>query len=187
MQTVNLTDYLEKFYPLSEEFKVALQSALIHKKFKKGHIIYRSAAMPAIWYLKSGLAKGHYYDQEGKEHITRFWTQGETMLLAEVAPHTTQAADQITLLEDSVLTIISERSALYLYNRFAETSKLSSKILLNDRNKSELKSYICSLPAQLAYQEFKNAFPFERITQKDISCYLEISQAWLSDIRKNTK
>jgi CRP-like cAMP-binding protein len=186
MQKMNLIDHLENFYPLSPEFTNSLQRALSHRKLKKGNVIYQTASIPSIWYLKSGLAKGNYYDPEGKEHITRFWKQGEIMMLAEVAPEIIQAADQITLLEDSVLSTISERAGVSLYNRFAETSKLSTKILLNDRNKSELKSYLCSLPAAAAYEEFKKVFDFERITLRDIACYLEISPEWLSGIRKNS-
>jgi hypothetical protein len=186
MQKMNLIDHLEKFYPLSQEFKSVMQAALTHRKLKKGEVIYRTASILSIWYLKSGLAKGHYYDLEGKEHITRFWQQGEIMMLAEVAPDIIQAADQITLLEGSVLSTISERTGILLYNRFAETSKLSSKIILNDRNKSELKTYLCSLPAAVAYEEFKKVFDYERITLRDTACYLEISPEWLSGIRKNS-
>ena len=185
MNSLNLLGHLETFYPLTDQFKEALRSSITNQKLKKGQVIYPNAGLPAVWYLKSGLAKGHYYDLDGKEHITRFWKQGETMLLAEITPNSALAASQITLLEDSTVTIIGEKNAVYLYNRFAEASKLLIKILLSDRNKAEIKAHLRTLPAAQAYQEFKNVFPAQRIVLKEISCYLEISQAWLSDIRKN--
>lgn len=185
MNNLNLIGHLETFYPLSEEFKEALRLSITSRKLKKGFVIYPNDGLPSVWYLNSGLAKGHYYDPDGKEHITRFWKKGETMLLAEVGTTTALAASQITLLEHSTVTIISEKNTAYLYNRFSEAPKLSSKILLNDRNRAEIKSHLRTLPASQAYQEFKNVFPAERIALKDISCYLEISAAWLSDIRKN--
>ena len=184
MNNLNLIDHLESFYPLSPEFKSALRASITNQKLKKGYVMYPNEGMPSVWYLRSGLAKGNYYDQDGKEHITRFWKQGETMLLADVTPNTALAASQITLLEDSAVTVISEKNTAYLYNRFAEAPKLSSKILLNDRSKAEIKSHLRTLPAAQAYQEFKEVFPADRIILKDISCYLEISQTWLSDIRK---
>lgn len=148
-------------------------------------MLKQNGQTPMIWYLQSGLAKGYYQDQEGNEHVTRFWHEGQTMLLANGPVHKT-AADRIMLLEDSLVTTLSDSSVLYLYHAFSEAPKLSSKIILQDRNRSELKSFLCSLPTAQGYVQFQRIFPADRLLLKDIASYLEISPGRMSGIRKNS-
>jgi hypothetical protein len=184
MNALKLTDHLAAFYPLSTGFKTALDQVLIRQVFKKGMRLSQTGTRPAIWFIVEGLAKATYEDQEGKEHVTRFWKQGQVMLLANGSPPM-MTADRIVLLEDSVLTTMSSASVLFLYHTFHEGPKLSSKILLDDRNQGELKSFLCSLPAKLAYRQFQQVFPARRLMLKDIASYLEISPGRLSEIRKS--
>jgi CRP-like cAMP-binding protein len=186
MNALKLTDHLAAFYPLSTEFKTALDQVLIRKVFKKGDTVRQSGLRPSIWFIVEGLAKALYEDQDGKEHVTRFWKQGQVMLLANGSP-SMMTADQIVLLEDSVLTTISSASLVFLYHSFREGPKLSSKILLEDRNQAELKSFLCSLPGQQAYRQFQQIFPARRLMLKDIASYLEITPGRLSEIRKNMR
>lgn len=183
MKILKLTDHFAALYPLGQEFKLALDQALIQKRYKKGDVLRQNGQTPMIWYIKSGLAKGYYQDQEGKEHVTRFWKEDQVMLLATGSMHKT-AADRIMLLEDSLLTTLSDSSIIYLYHSFREAPKLSSKIILNDRNHSELKSFLCSLPAAQGYEQFRQIFPEHRLLLKDIASYLEISPGRMSEIRR---
>ncbi len=183
MKNLKLTDHFAALYPLSQDFRLALDQALIQKRYKKGDILSRQGQTPMIWYIKSGLAKGYYQDQEGKEHVTRFWKEDQVMLLAGGPSHKI-ATDSIMLLEDSYLTTLSDSSLIYLYHTFREAPKLSSKIILNDRNHGELKSFLCSLPTALAYEHFRQIFPSQRLLLKDIASYLEISPGRMSEIRR---
>jgi hypothetical protein len=74
-----------------------------------------------------------------------------------------------------------------LYHAFREAPKLSSKIILNDRNLGELKSFLCSLPTAHGYVQFQQIFPAHRLLLKDIASYLEISPGRMSEIRKNSQ
>ncbi|MCF0055092.1 Crp/Fnr family transcriptional regulator [Dyadobacter sp. CY356] len=185
MENLKLTDHFASLYPLGQQFTLALDQALLQKHYKKGDILRQKGQTPMIWYIKSGLAKGYYEDQEGKEHVTRFWKEGQIMLLANGPVHKT-AADRILFLEDSIVTTLSDSSIIYLYHSFREAPKLSSKIILEDRNYSELKSFLCSLPAAQGYAQFHEIFPSPRLMLKDIASYLEISPGRMSGIRRNS-
>ncbi|TDE18053.1 Crp/Fnr family transcriptional regulator [Dyadobacter psychrotolerans] len=184
MNNLKLTDHFAALYPLGEPFMKALSGALIHKQLKRGDILKQNGQTPMIWYIQNGLAKGYYQDQEGKEHVTRFWKENQVMLLTGGKKNKT-AADRIMLLEDSHLTTLSDSSILYLYHSFSEAPKLSSKIILDDRNHGELKSFLCSLPTAQGYMQFQQNFPSGRLLLRDIASYLEISPGRMSAIRRN--
>jgi len=183
MKNLTLVDYLSTLYSLDLRFLTALNQVLKDRNFKKGKLLKQNGKLPMIWYIVSGLAKGSYEDQEGKEHVTRFWQKGQIMLLAGGQPGQT-AADTITLLEDCRLTTLSESSIIFLYHTYIEAAKLSSKILLNDRNQGELRAFLCSLPTPQGYVQFQQFFPANRLLLKDIASYLEISPGRLSEIRR---
>lgn len=179
-----LIEYLEAIYPLSDEFKKSLAEVIVTKTVSKTDTLTQSNTIASIWLLEKGMAKGCYDDQYGKEHVTRFWKQGELMLLSyDRAAYI--RADRIVLLENSIVSTISYASIIFLYDRFAETAKLASRILLNDRNLSEQRAFLCALPKGEAYLEFKRLFPWQRLLHKDIASYLDISRGRLSEIKRN--
>ena len=184
MKSLELTKHFASLYPMSPAFTAALDQALTLKNFRKGDLLKQSGKTPMIWFLESGLAKGYYQDQEGKEHVSRFWKQGQVMLLASGPTHST-AADRILLLEDSQVSTLSDSSLLFLYHTFSEAPKIASKIILKDRNQGELKSFLCSLPTAQGYVQFQQVFPAARLMLKDIASYLEISPGRMSEIRRN--
>lgn len=184
MNNFEITNHFASFYPLGQPFMAALSKALVHKQFKKGDILRQNGHTPMIWYIQRGLAKGYYQDQEGKEHVTRFWKQDQVMRLAS-SPKQQTAADRIMLLEDSRLSTFTDSSMLYLYHTFAEAPKLSSKIILNDRNYSEQRSFLCSLPTAQGYMQFQEHFPSGRLLLKDIASYLETTPGRISEIRRS--
>ncbi|MBE9462126.1 Crp/Fnr family transcriptional regulator [Dyadobacter subterraneus] len=186
MKKQKLTAYLSGLYMLSLQFSAALEAAISSKNLKKGQVLSHTAAIPGIWFIESGLAKGVYYDQNGKEHITRFWKQGEIMLLAKGVQPPAFTAEHIVLLEDSRLATLTSASLIFLYHTFPEASKLSAKMLLTDRNLGELRSYLCSLGGREAYRIFKQHFPSHRLLLQDIASYLEISPGRLSEIRRKS-
>ncbi|TDE09560.1 Crp/Fnr family transcriptional regulator [Dyadobacter psychrotolerans] len=183
----DLIKYLSGFYSLSEEFVSHLRSAQLQKLYKKNQILSQNTSAPLFWFINNGLAKGCYYDADGKEHITRFWKEGEIMLLTHNPIDARVHAQVIVLLENATLSSLSPRRLLYLNNYFTETHKLSGKLLLADRDKADLKSYLCALPSPQGYDEFKKNFPHNRILLKDIACYLEITASSLSEIRRKSR
>lgn len=186
MKNLKLTNHFASLYPLGQEFVLALDQALKQKNYRKGDVLRQNGHTPMIWFIEDGLAKGYYEDQEGKEHVTRFWKEGQVMFLANGPEHKT-AADRILFLEDSLVTTLSDSSIIYLYHGFREAPKLSSKIILDDRNHSELKSFLCSLPTAQGYAQFHQIFPSGRLLLKDIASYLEITPGRMSGIRRNSE
>ncbi|REA58194.1 hypothetical protein DSL64_21540 [Dyadobacter luteus] len=184
MYDSKLTAHFAAFYPLGKPFISALSKVLTYKQFSKGDILRQNGQTPMIWYIEHGLAKGYYQDQEGNERVTRFWKEDQVMLLTGGNQYQT-AADSIMLLEDSRITTLSDSSVLYLYHTFAEAAKLSNKIILNDRNYSEIKSFLCSLPTRHGYEQFQQLFPSERLLLQDIASYLETTPGRISVIRRN--
>jgi CRP-like cAMP-binding protein len=184
MSNFKITDHFAAFYPLGQPFLTALKKAMIHKSYQKGDILKLNGQTPMIWYIQSGLAKGYSLDQEGNERVSRFWKEDQVMLLTGGNQYQT-AADSIMLLEDSRITTLSDSSVLYLYHTFAEAAKLSNKIILNDRNYSEIKSFLCSLPTRHGYEQFQQLFPSERLLLQDIASYLETTPGRISVVRRN--
>lgn len=178
----NLLDRFSSLYPVSEAFTNSIKPLPALRKLRAGQVL--ELREPAcMYYVIKGLAKGSYDDLDGKEHITRFWKEKETILIMQPLIENFM----ITILEDSELLYLSPRRLLYLYNRFPETVKLASKILSKDQTMANTKISISSLPAKQAYMEFKLLFPYRRIKLKDIASYLEVTPGTLSEIRRIKK
>ncbi|SDF61709.1 cAMP-binding domain of CRP or a regulatory subunit of cAMP-dependent protein kinases [Dyadobacter soli] len=184
MAMPQMIDYLSSHYALSEEFRASLKSAHFQKTYPKGHIIYPGKSFYSIYFINKGLAKGAYESQDGKEHITRLWQQGQAMLLGPRNPAPRYGQDQIVLLEDCVISGIQPAAMMSIYQTFPEAAKLASKILLEDIRLAAIKSMLCALPALEAYTRFTTLFPAERFLLRDIAAYLEITPSTLSEIRR---
>lgn len=184
MKKKDLNDYLSGLYALSPQFSASLQNSIRMQAYKKGQVLNHTGDIPGIWFIKSGLSKGVYFDQDGKEHITRFWQQGEIMFLAAGSYPSAPTANRIVFLENSLIDSLSTSSMVFMYHTFTEVPKLSAKIILIDRNQGELRSYLSALPSQLGYGAFQHLFPSRRLLLQDIASYLEISPGRLSEIRR---
>jgi hypothetical protein len=188
MQRAEMLEYLSSFYKIQNELEDFLKKTMIHKRVGRGAIFHKEGSAAQIWFIQEGLAKGFYYDQDGREHITRFWSENQMILLTSPSERFHMGtADHVQLLENASLTTLSHASIAYMHQSYAQTARFTSKILLADRNMAELKSYLCALPARQAYQQFKRYFPYRRLPLKDIAGFLEITPGTLSEVRRENK
>ena len=184
MEIPPLLKFLDSLYSLSDKFRDHLHSTIMVTRYPKGTVLEKPVNSAALWFIHKGMIKASFFDDQGKEHITRFWMEGEVILSMGPYGDKDISGSQIVLLEDCTLSTINGNKLLFLYYNFDEASKLAGKILLRDRIKADQKSYICSLSSVESYKEFKKLFPYKRILLKDIAAFLEITPGTLSEIRK---
>jgi len=187
MEIPPLLKFLSSLYSLTDNFSQRIQGTIKTGKYPKGTVLERPINSPSLWYIHNGLIKSRFFDDQGKEHITRFWREGEVILSMGPYGDMDISGSQIVLLEDCELSTVSGNKLLFLYYNFEEASKVAGKILLRDRIKGDQKSYICSLSSLDSYREFIKSFPYKRILLKDVAAFLEITPGTLSEIRRILK
>ncbi|GLU56233.1 Crp/Fnr family transcriptional regulator [Dyadobacter frigoris] len=178
-----LTTYLLSLTPLSEEFISVLNRHMQQHVYKKGQPLKTSQRNSSIWFLVNGIIKSCYFDSDGNEHVSRFWKEGEIILLEENAYHEIPSADYLIMIENTVLLSIPDLRVAYLLAHFHQAQTLRSMIFQMDRDKAEVHSHLLRLPIKAAYRKFEKIFPVNRIPIQDIARYLGVPPKRISEIR----
>lgn len=173
---------------VSRDFSAYLLNQIRVEKLKKGHALLKKGEIcHHIWLIEKGLAKSRYFDQTGKQIITRFWKENEIMLAKGSFNDRVPAKEDIILLENAVVVSINFPQAQFIYHTFPESHTIARQIHVTDEHSNRLRFHLLTLPASDAYkafcQEFKSV-PFTRFQQQDIAAYLNLSPHTVSMIRR---
>jgi hypothetical protein len=187
MRESDLIGYLLQTYQEDGALWQLLGSMPISKTLRRGQILFKDSGRPQALFVHQGIVKGFYYDDKGREHVTRFWKERQVILLTDAQGPDINTADHLQALETSRLSAITHASASTLKLPASQIARFAAKILLTDRNMAELKAHLCALPARQAYGEFKKLLPESRIHLRDIASFLGITPQTISEIRKNAK
>jgi len=184
----NLNEYLAKLMPLSSEFKNYLHQSAIREDLPKGTMLLKSGdKFNQTWFVLAGLIKSRYFDEDGKQIVTRFWKENEIVLPKGGFMENMESLEDIILLEDCKLLSIHNKQIEFAYHAFSETYKLGRKIHFKDSRKQYQRAAILVLPAVKAYAAFCQHFPCNRIQLQDIAYFLNIRPYTLSRIRAKRK
>ena len=181
----DLIDYLSQAYQQDDALWELLGSMPISKSLRPGQMIFKDSRQPEAFFVHRGIVKGFYYDDKGRERVTRFWKESQVILLAHAQQLNITTADHLQALEKTSLSAITYASALALKHSTDQIARFAAKILLTDRNMAELKAHLCALSAREAYGEFKKFLPESRVPLRDIASFLGITPQTISEIRKS--
>ncbi|MCF0075641.1 hypothetical protein LZD49_34535 [Dyadobacter sp. CY261] len=183
----DLIGYLSQAYQQDDALWQLLGSMPVSKTLRPGQMVFKDSHQPEALFVHQGILKGLYYDDKGREHVTRFWKERQVILLTGAQQPNIATADHLQALEPSSLSAINYASATALKLAPGQVARFAAKILLTDRNMAELKSHLCALPAREAYKKFKKFLPEDRVHLRDIASFLGITPQTISEIRKSTK
>ena len=161
MDTVsNLLLCLSKLSHLTDGFEAELSTRVRRYRFRKGSPLKSSGSAHSLWFVQSGMLKGSYFDENGKEHVNRFWKENEIVVIKPSAYYEIYSAEYLIMLENTTLFFLSNKDAAYLMDNFTEAHKIARIIIRQDRDQAELLSYLLRLPVRQApYTEVPSQLP----------------------------
>jgi len=175
-------------YHLSKEFTAYLYQVSRLETLKKGRLLQRIGdTSEHIWFLGQGYVKSRYFDQSGKQHITRFWKENELILVKDSFNNKSQALDDIVSMENVTALSVDYQQVQQVLTTYPESNRLSRWVHVTDERSSRLRLNLLTLPTDEAYalfcEKFKH-FPLNRFLQQDIAAYLNCSPHTISMIRR---
>lgn len=184
MKEQNLIEWILAAYQPDEALLELLIKMPVSKTLQKGQILFKDADRPEAFFIQKGTVKGFYYDELGREMVTRFWRDRQIVLLTNTHDARITTADHLQALEGVKLSAFTHAASLRLGLTQLQTARFVARILLADRNLAELKAHLCAMPARQAYAEFQKHFAAYRLPLRDTASYLNITPQTLSEIRK---
>lgn len=159
------------------------------KLFKKGEFILNFGQKCShTFFIEKGLVRQFYLDDNGKEHIICFYSEGDFMYNVESVQFKMPSSYFVQALEDCNVLLITDEALDKLiekYPRFLSLHKdlLYSHILTQQKRITQL----LSSNAEDRYLCFVKDYPtmLLRVPQLMIASYLGITPESLSRVRKN--
>ncbi len=186
-----LFDYINKISPLSAETFTALQTTFQPLELAKGDFFIQSGVCAQqIGFLKSGVVRAFFLNQDGKEYTKQFFV-GPCLVGAYsslLTKQPTKIAQQA--LTDCVLLVANYKQLEKNYDNYHDLERLGRKIAEKyflEKEQKEIEMGL--LDADKRYIIMKEKFPaIESIVpQYYVASYLGITPTQLSRIRKKLK
>lgn len=180
-----LFDYISRYMTLSEEEKKAIIDFDIFRNYKKGTILLKEGELSNEGYFVIKGCIRCYFDIDGEEKTTAFYTESETL-----TPHCTvnkkPSAYFVSCVEDSILVVGNpemEKIIFEKFPRFETLCRVLSEELLA-KNQASLDDFKISTPEQ-RYLNLLKTRPdlLQRVPQYQIAGYLGITPQSLSRMR----
>lgn len=176
-----LLELLAQMSPISEAFTAELSEKVIVERFVKNtELGPKVISKSAVYFVSSGLIKGNYFNQQGREIVTGFWWEQMFVITKQNGIH---EAEHLLFVEDTVLISISSFDIEILVKQFCEARRLAQAVYQIERRRLRERGDILILPANEAYSVFQKRFPATRIKLRDIASFLGIMPYTLSRIR----
>lgn len=152
---------------------------------RKGHVLLKNGEIcQRVWFLVKGLAKSRYFDQSGKQLITRFWQENSIILAKESFNERTAGKQDLVLLEDSTLLSLDYQQEKVLQSQYPESQRFTRRLHLMDERQNQLRAHLLTLPAAQAYAMFCAEFDCNRFLLQDIAAYLNRTPQSISRVRR---
>ncbi len=181
-----LFDFIAQYMPLNEAEKQAIIDLGIFKSYKKGHLLLKEGALSQESYFVIKGCLRCYYDVDGAEKTSAFFTESESITPLCV---TTKKPSEYYLacVEDSIILVSNpamEREVFEKFPRFETLCRLLSEDLLA-QNQASFEFYKNST-AEQRYLHLLETRPglFQRVPLHQLASYLGIQAESLSRIRR---
>lgn len=156
---------------------------------KKGELIISEGKIcNKLYFIKKGIVKSYYQNENGKEITQWFFNKGNFMTSIESFYQQTPSLYNLEVIEDVEIFSISKKKLDTLYDKFPKMERfgrlLAVEMLIKVANKLNAIQF---QKAKERYDYMINEFPniYYRVPLGDIASYLGMSQETLSRIRKN--
>lgn len=180
-----LFDFISRYVSLSEEEKKFILSLDILRAVKKGSILLKEGQLSKESYLVLKGCIRTYYNVDGEEKTTNFFTELE-VLIPPCVSSKTPSKYYVACVEDTMLAVSNSDLEAKLFKKFPKFesfSRILSEELLTQQqiNFDEFKT---SSPEQ-RYQDLLEKRPdlMQRVPQHQLASYLGIIPPSLSRLR----
>ncbi len=176
----------ERIMPLGENLKDYLRENTNVVEHKKKHLLLEDGkTCKNIYFINSGFARA-FYVKDGKEVTS--WLMGEGELIISVYSFFTQqpGAENIQMLEDSELIVLSYEQLQRSYQLFPEFNTIGRVLTEHYYMLSEERTIgMRMLTAKERYDNLVTKYPLilQHVSLGQIASYLGITQETLSRVR----
>lgn len=182
---MELFNYLDKIYKISNDAKKALQPLISSVKYYKNDMVQEiGSRCKTIYIVKSGCARIFYY-KDGNDITEHFAFENDMIVRAESLFTGQPTSKGIQTLEETEMIAINSSKLFKLYNEYHDIERLF-RILFEREYVNSIKR-LESLQFNSAKERYselsKNKTLVQKIPLKHIASYLGITQVSLSRIR----
>jgi len=188
---------LEKSIEISDEEWTFISSKFKSKSAKKGEIVhYAGDIFSEVWYIKSGLARSYFIDNNGKDFTWQLYFNDESMsklnlFMDDSVSHYEQSPSLVSfeILEDAEFEVISLDDMDAMFNLNMKWQHFGRMMIHDTWYASTYKRVISlmSETAQERYDRLLEEYPtiFEKVKSYHVASYLGIAPQTLSKLRKS--
>lgn len=173
--------------PLSAELQQSLSGYVVEEPYAKKHLLLKEGQVAKkIFFIKNGFARAFYYPHDGKECTSWFMGKGDIMISVYSFFTQQPAAENIELLEESIIQSITWNQLQSIYADFKEFNYIGRIITEKYYIQSEERAILLrTLTAKERYELLLKSHPtiFQKASLGQIASYLGISQETLSRVR----
>ena len=188
---------LEKSIDITDEEWDFISSKFKSKSAKKGEIVhYAGDIFSEVWYIKSGLARSYFIDNNGKDFTWQLYFNDESMsklnlFMDDSVSHYEQSPSLVSfeILEDAEFEVISLDDMDAMFNLNMKWQHFGRMMIHDTWYASTYKRVISlmSETAQERYDRLLEEYPtiFEKVKAYHVASYLGIAPQTLSKLRKS--
>lgn len=183
-QKARVVEYL-KGYGFTQEESMEIASAFHMETVKKKEVIIDiEESIDKVFLVVSGIARGVYFDVDGREFTKCFAAEGMWCGVYNYIKRTPYEF-RIEAIEDMVLAAISVKDLETMFRRIKRCEQIFNQLCMEAFIKEEQRSYqLLMLDAEERYKMFVEAFPSmaERLKQEYIASYIGVTPSSLSRV-----
>ncbi len=192
----HLRSELEKSIEITDEEWSFIRSKFKPKLAKKGEIVhYAGDIFSEIWYIKSGLARSYFIDNNGKDFTWQLYFNDESMsklnlFMDDSVSHYEQTGSLVSfeILEDAEFEVISMDDMDALFDMNMKWQHFG-RMMIHDTWYASTYKRVISLMSESAeerYERLLREYPtiFSKVKSYHIASYLGIAPQTLSKLRQ---
>ncbi len=188
---------LEKSIDITDEEWEFIRSKFKQRSAKKGEIVhYAGDVFSDIWYIKSGLARSYFIDNNGKDFTWQLYFNDDSMskinlFMDDSVSHYEQSGSLMSfeILEDAEFEVISIDDLDAIFDTDMKWQHFG-RMMIHDTWYASTYKRVLSLMGESAeerYVRLLKEYPtiFEKVKSYHVASYLGIAPQTLSKLRKS--
>lgn len=177
-----VVEYL-KGYGLSDNESMEIASAFQMERVKKNEVIIDvDESLNKIFLITKGIARGVYFDADGREYTKCFATEGMWCGVYNYIKRTPYEF-RIEAIEDMTLEAVLMNDLEEIFTKIGKCRQIFEQLCMEAFMKEEQRNYqLLMLNAEEKYNKFAEDFPdiVKRVKQEYIASYIGVTPSSLS-------